>query len=563
MKIVQYNVDQIGKYMTFNGFTLSAEKTVFVIFTNNRHGDDYYIEVDGCKISPSKTVKYLGVIFDTSLTWKSHIDYLLSKTNSVWNLIKIIKHNRCGLDDPKVLVQVIRALVRARLSYGQEAYFSAAPSLLHRLESRETSFIKSALGMAKHAHPTLVYREVGLLPLSAERELRTAQYVARVASVADHSTARELQPDFNSASDEAFINRQTRTPNVARRGLGVPDYVDTLFREAAVTTSNLDKELPPSLPPWTLARANITVTLSTESKTENPLLLTCLAKENINRNYSDHLKIFTDGSKLDNGKVGCAYVIPEKGIARTFRTNNDVSIFTAEILAIDKALTYLESQVNLNQKSVIFSDSKSSLQALLHPGNSRANIVHSCCEKLSNLLQSGCEVDLCWVPSHCNIYGNDLADRAAKQAANLPTVTVDLGLSLSEMYSKLKIASKDKWKSQFTRLAQEKEWLDPYVVGEGVFPKLKQNLLPIFYRMRTKTIKTDHIPVNCICGCRLKFDHVFQCGNLRMHLPKTLSLLQLKGLPLSHSFFSTTDIDLRLIEVFIKELIASPVGYFI
>jgi hypothetical protein len=40
--------------------------------------------------------------------------------------------------------------VRSRLCYGQEAYFVAARSHLLRLESRECSFLRTVLGLARH-----------------------------------------------------------------------------------------------------------------------------------------------------------------------------------------------------------------------------------------------------------------------------------------------------------------------------------------------------------------------------------------------------------------------------
>ena len=151
MNTVQYNVNQILLYMKENGFQLNAEKIIFMIFTNNRYSpNEYFIDIDGHRVYAAKTVKYLGVVFDCTLTWKAHIEYLLTKTNSVWNLLKIIKKEPSGPNHPRMLVHMVRALVRTRLTYGQEAFFSAAPSLLRKLESRETMFLKSVLGIARH-----------------------------------------------------------------------------------------------------------------------------------------------------------------------------------------------------------------------------------------------------------------------------------------------------------------------------------------------------------------------------------------------------------------------------
>ena len=146
--------------------SLLLKKNNYNIFTNNRYSpNEYFIDIDGHRVYAAKTVKYLGVVFDCTLTWKAHIEYLLTKTNSVWNLFKIIKKEPNGPNHPRMLVHMVRALVRTRLTYGQEAFFSAAPSLLPELDSRETMFLKSVLGIATVSQSVLVFRVLsGLRP---------------------------------------------------------------------------------------------------------------------------------------------------------------------------------------------------------------------------------------------------------------------------------------------------------------------------------------------------------------------------------------------------------------
>nr|KAG5711939.1 hypothetical protein BaRGS_026380 [Batillaria attramentaria] len=43
---------------------------------------------------------------------------------------------------------------------------------------------------------------------------------------------------------------------------------------------------------------------------QDSALATTLAREKIEQRFSQHLKIYTDGSVLDSGEAGCAFVIP-------------------------------------------------------------------------------------------------------------------------------------------------------------------------------------------------------------------------------------------------------------
>jgi len=61
-----------------------------------------------------------------------------------------------------------------------------------------------------------------------------------------------------------------------------------------------------------------------------------------NNEISESVIIFTDGSKssLEDGspQVGCAQVIPDRGLQKGFKLNNLSNSFTAEAFAIIEAL---------------------------------------------------------------------------------------------------------------------------------------------------------------------------------------------------------------------------------
>jgi ribonuclease HI len=562
---IQKNVDEVIKYMKENGFQLAAEKTVFVVFTNNRlEIENYSIDVEGHKISPSKSVKYLGVIFDCKLTWKEHIEYLLSKTNSVWNLIKLIKHEP-GLGHPKTLTNLVRALVRSRLSYGQEAFYSAAPSLLKRLESRESHFLKIALGIAKHADPLLMYRELGLSPLNRERELRTAQYVIK-ANATENSTSLEVMSDFNDIESVHYQNRLARTPTIGRRGQPIHSYTKELIDAAKVNPSKIEKQPRPNNAPWLLERADIITSISDDTKADNPLKVTMLAKERLATEYNNYLQVFTDGSKLSNGQVGSAFVMPASDISGKFRITNEVSVFSAEIFAIYQALCHLVSEAPAKKEIVILSDSKSALQTLCKQHNpNRTLVINECLYKIHCLKQKGYTISLCWIPSHVNIRGNELADQRAKEAATLPTITHDIGLTLSETFSKLKEASTKMCQREFYEHARTKGWELHEQMGRSECPRLPQNLYPLLYRLKTRALKCDHITQFCTCGQALNFEHIFTCSFIHAELKGTFAQLNKLGMHLMPATVTHCESLRRwkLIETLLRDLTNSTVGHLI
>ena len=109
--------------------------------------------------------------------------------------------------------------------------------------------------------------------------------------------------------------------------------------------------------------------------------------------------------------------IPELNVELSFRLSDDITIFTAELVAIKLALMWLNqniANVGLSRDVVIFSDSLSALSAIKaghYARNSKmVNEVHCA---INEIVPS---VILVWIPSHVGIKGNERVDRLAQSA---------------------------------------------------------------------------------------------------------------------------------------------------
>ena len=80
------------------------------------------------------------------------------------------------------------------------------------------------------------------MPLGAERELQTAQYVMGVCLAAQNSVLAELQLNFNNASNEKHRKRQAKTPTIAGIGLRINDH---MCKTAAVSANTIGKQSCP------------------------------------------------------------------------------------------------------------------------------------------------------------------------------------------------------------------------------------------------------------------------------------------------------------------------------
>ena len=80
-----------------------------------------------------------------------------------------------------------------------------------------------------------------------------------------------------------------------------------------------------------MERANVQVGMGNLRKEENPLMAQFVA-EFLERNYKYFLEIYTDGSVLDDGAAGAAFVVPEFNNMTHSFSLLAVSVYTAELV---------------------------------------------------------------------------------------------------------------------------------------------------------------------------------------------------------------------------------------
>ena len=93
---------------------------------------------------------------------------------------------------------------------------------------------------------------------------------------------------------------------------------------------------------------------------------------------------------------------------------------------IEAATALRNHRDTYDSKVVLLTDAKSVLQAL---ENSKKTDHNNLKKTLMDLQTSAQEVVLQWIPGHCNIFGNEVADELAKKGSELEQIHQDLNLN--------------------------------------------------------------------------------------------------------------------------------------
>lgn len=551
-KLYQNDLNIFSAYMAENGLQISTEKTHMMLF--NTGADPVNIPAfhyDGIPLKYTKVVKFLGVHLTSNMSWNAHIENILTKARKTLNLLKIIS-NHVWAQDTKTLLHLSTALIRSKLMYAQEVFFSAPKYLLKKIRSIDSKAYKIALGLPIHASCVKAYSAAGVLPLEEYRKLACTKFLIRSSAIENN-----FGSEMNIRSD---INFPKRAKNITSQTT-LRTYTSSILDSSDIElTSIAQRNIVSSIPPWNLNRSCFDIEHTDITKNENINLLSSDIKIRLHEYYSEHLKVYTDGSLID-GHAGAAYVIPGLKAEKSYYIGKHKSIFTAELTAIIMALEFLNKYPGDLHKVVLCVDSKSVLTSIKNVKlNIRPEMVFEIVNLVHLLSNRHIEITFFWVPSHCGLYYNEKVDILAKKGAkrHLDSHFLDIFKSIHECYS---LIEKEQ-SSKFQLLEKENGSFGLHkaiITISGILKECDNNIfrrrkvLSLMCRWKLNCFKTRYVQnVYCICGHNISPDHISSCSSMESFLPKRI---EQPFLEFEYSAKETYNFFLQLLE--------SPIGKYL
>ena len=130
---LQQVLNNLSKWSNENGLKFSKTKTKCMHFCQSRKLHlDPELTLDGVLTEVVPEFKFLGLLFDSKLSFIPHINYLSNKCQKALNLLRVVSSMDWGADR-KVLLRLYRTLARSKLDYGCIVYGSARQSYLRKL----------------------------------------------------------------------------------------------------------------------------------------------------------------------------------------------------------------------------------------------------------------------------------------------------------------------------------------------------------------------------------------------------------------------------------------------
>ena len=498
-------------------FHFAADKCCAIAFTRKyKPPPNPVFFIFGRRIRFVKETRFLGLIFDSKLLWKSHIQSVVNKIKKCKNLFSVLTYHKFG---PRIstLITLFKSIVLSRVDYGLIVYGAAAASNLEAIDVALRGILRSILGAYKSTPVELLYSELGLETIAERRKWLASKYVLTLGHKpcnAAYATASQL---FHSFKKWRKWTEPCLNPTIVKlRKKGYNIFTDDI---------NFVPVAP--APPWALRPFDVkSFPMSKRKAMSN----SSQARKHFEALLIDTpigaLHVYTDGSLCpDENSTAGAFVIPELKTEEAFCFVRNTSVFSAELLSIKLALAHIYSIETFHNEIWLFTDSLSSIQALsVYSIAPKHPVVTDTLNTIRNLSSAGIRVTLVWIPSHVGIPGNERADALASAECANRLSLIKNRLSPSEQIA----LRHSEWRVE--RLDQLKTCQKPSVQSSTTTPKLtpwffhKSRLVStILHRLRSghnalnehsNRIDATHDPM-----CRFCLEEVENAQHLLVECP--------------------------------------------
>lgn len=264
-----------------------------------------------------------------------------------------------------------------------------------KLETAQRTAMKAMIGTFRTTATTALQIDTSLLPTHQRLRNQVLQSWTRM------QTAPQTHPI--SAAIQRATSSQSTSP--------VTTLLEHLARTFPKHSTPIETIEPFPVPPWW--QPPFITKIETDKKSAKA------AHDDMGHDDTT-LCIYTDGSGID-GHVGAAAVSPQimQILRRYLGSDKDHNVYTAEVTALELAAEIAILSPSSYTKCIIYVDSQAAIKGINKPGKqSGQTILISAIAKIQALADGRrMAIEFVWVPGHEDVEGNEMADKAAKEAA--------------------------------------------------------------------------------------------------------------------------------------------------
>jgi ribonuclease HI len=408
---------------------------------------------------PAPVIRWLGVWFDTKLTFDHHVRTIAQRCRQLANGLDMLANTVRGLHQDSMRSLYLGCIAPV-FKYAAPAWWSGKKKHIALLTSIQNQCIRRVAGAFRTTPIRALEIDTSIPPVQIQMEFEVERYANRLHRLSlTNPVIQRLPPEWRAgaqASSPPPLPPHKRTTARRRR----PPKTTRLIRVAEKTYVGCEKVRLCALPPWRRTVEDFGGRLilfkpNPDTSKEDAAQAHLLEIENY-RYHPDHLLVYSDGSLIIEqglGRVGCGAAFVGYHCGRIVFTHmiplgKEAEVFDAEMVGLAEAARKANLYATQHQVTHLhlFADSTSALQSIFgkaqRPGQAQAlTFRHHIEDFLDRDTAHTVQVD--WSPGHLGILGNEKADMLANTAAR--STPRHYCRTLIHAKSRTKIRARESW----------------------------------------------------------------------------------------------------------------------
>ena len=410
---LEEDVNVVWRWSQEKKLRLNISKCEVSFFSSDSHESKWQpsIRVEGSTLPFNPTPVFLGVIYDRMLTFKPQVEKVCRSMTKGARLLGALSGREWGWNGG-LLRRVYRAIPLSIANYCGAGW--------------QPWLAKSTVAMLDRAQNRCLRAITGLLSTAPVESLRLEAGIPGFSTSIRRNAAIALEKSLRLCASNP--RQSLAMAGVRQRTVGRSNW----RKLASESVEEIGLSAHPRLPlppvtsaPWQWGNKDWSVSLSllrNSQRSDPPEAKLSDTLDTIRSLGQFDFIIFTDGSAEGGVQCGggaaviCEGSIDDLVVIDTLRARGAAvcSSFDSEVCALGLAVGWLLDKGLANQRCLICSDSQAALAALDNRLTGSSSDMGAVRQRL-RLVR--CSVFFQWVPGHCGLLGNELADQAAREAA--------------------------------------------------------------------------------------------------------------------------------------------------
>ena len=180
---------------------LNPEKTKAIIFSRSplARKSEPILKLYGERLKIYPQVKFLGITFDSKLTFEKHFEEILGRCNTRYHRVRLIVNKKWG-PSPSTILQIYKQCVWPIFKYGSLSTITMSDMIISKIQWLQNKFIRLALRLPKYISVKLLHDLSGLLYVK-DRLLscatRTLERISKNLLVEESITFNRVNPAWD------------------------------------------------------------------------------------------------------------------------------------------------------------------------------------------------------------------------------------------------------------------------------------------------------------------------------------------------------------------------------